>query len=106
MFSASMVLQGSSNYKSTTVSGWLVLQLPGKEDEPRERNLKDGGVYGEVLYGRFYSERQVFYFRSSDEPCVKIRVLRRESYKHSLSKVRLRIIPARIFDLLSSKIVM
>ncbi len=29
--------------------GWL--QLPSKEDEPRERNLRDGGVYGEVLYG-------------------------------------------------------
>ena len=29
--------------------GWL--QLPSKEDEPRERNLADGGVYGEVLYG-------------------------------------------------------
>ena len=32
---------------------WLVgwLQLPSKEDEPRERNLRDGGVYGDVLYG-------------------------------------------------------
>ena len=37
---------------------------------------RDGGVYGEVLYGRFYSERQVVYSRSSDEPCVEIRVLR------------------------------
>ena len=32
---------------------WLVgwLQLPSKEDEPRERNLRDGDVHGEVLYG-------------------------------------------------------
>jgi hypothetical protein len=27
------------------------LQLPSKEDEPRERNLRAGGVYGKVLYG-------------------------------------------------------
>ena len=82
--------------------GWI--QLPSKEDKPRERNLRDGGVYGEVLYGRFYSERQVVYPRLSDEPCVEIRVLRRESYKDLLSNARLRIIPARIFDLVSSKI--
>ena len=84
--------------------GWL--QLPSKEDEPRERNLIDGGMYGEVLCGLFYSERQVVYSRSSDKPYVEIRVLRRDSCKDSLSNVRLRIIPARIFDLVSSKIVM
>jgi hypothetical protein len=32
---------------------WLVgwLQFPSKEDEPRERNLRDDGVYDEVLCG-------------------------------------------------------
>ncbi len=35
------------------LNGWLAgwLQLPTKEDEPCERNLRNGGVYGEVLYG-------------------------------------------------------
>jgi hypothetical protein len=62
-------------------------------------------LYGEVLYGWFYSERQVVYSRSSNEPCVEIRVLRRESYKDLLSNVHLRIILARTFDLVSSTIV-
>ena len=47
--------------------GWLQRPTGSKEDEPRERNLRGGGVYGEVLYGRFYSESQVVYSRSFDD---------------------------------------
>ena len=61
---------------------------------------------GGVLYGRLYSERQIVYSCSSDERCGEIKVLRRDFLGDSLSKVRFRIIPARIFDLVSSKIVM
>ncbi len=52
---------------------WLI-QLPSKEDEPRKRKLWDM-MYGGILYGRFYSERQGVHSCSSGERCVEIRVL-------------------------------
>ena len=50
----SSALPGSLRVRTFVLSipdgiGWI--QLPSKEDKPRERNLRDGGVYGEVVYG-------------------------------------------------------